>query len=205
MAAADIDYMDTDGMEDKYAPIEKSATASSTSSSGSKWDGKTYNKNETDWGRYYDKGDYQKDMASNSTTAEEGYGKPSKGKYSMSLGGYKSFGTEGQGNDTTGLKDENATTCSDRIILLTVSAIADTTEDSSSPVVSSVSPTASAHPIVKQSSGNSYLTIEVGNYQFLSDLSLAESITSVTLEESANTLLKALVPASLLALVAFSS
>ena len=97
-----------------------------------------------------------------SDTAEEGYGKPSKGTYSTELGGYKSFGTKGQGDSNLGVKDTNDTTCGDRVVLLSITALEDTsTPDSTT--------SSSAHPVV-MSTLVSYLTMEVGNYQFYDDL-----------------------------------
>lgn len=98
------------------------------------------------------------------TEAEEGYGQPSRGSYSMDMGGYKTFGTSGQGNLPQGAKDEGSETCSDRMMMVQVTATKDTT---ATPVVSSVSPH-SRHPRVLQSTSSATMT--VGNYQFLDDV-----------------------------------
>jgi hypothetical protein len=105
--------------------------------------------------------EYEKTTEPDKSEPEAGYGMPSKGKYSLDLGGYKTFGTEGQGNSTVGVKNDGAATCSERIILFTVTATADTT--TTSPTVQSSRP----HPIVQSSSSS--MTFEVGNYQFIDD------------------------------------
>lgn len=94
-----------------------------------------------------------------------GYGKPSKGTYSSELGGFKSFGTEGQGDSPLGAKDTNDTTCGDRIILLSIRATQDTSDSASSS-----STTSGAHHPVVMSDSENYLTLEVGSYQFYDDL-----------------------------------
>jgi hypothetical protein len=105
--------------------------------------------------------EYEKTTEPDKSEPDAGYGMPSKGKYSLDLGGYKTFGTEGQGNSTVGVKNDGAATCSERIILFTVTATADTT--TTSPTVQSSRP----HPIVQSSSSS--MTFEVGNYQFIDD------------------------------------
>ena len=110
-----------------------------------------------------EKDEYEQITEPDKSEAEEGYGTPSKGQYSLDLGGYKSFGTVGQGNSSIGVKDENSDTCSERIILFTVTANEDTNK-ATTPTVQSTH----SHPVVGSSS-DSYLTFEVGNYQFLSD------------------------------------
>lgn len=118
MDDADLDYMDTEGMDGWNEEA----------------DGKEYYKDEngknTTWGKRWKR----RNNKTEETDPEEGYGKPSKGDYSIDLGGYKTFGTDGQGNSTVGVKDDNSTTCSDRIILLTITALEDTT---TTPVVTS--------------------------------------------------------------------
>lgn len=48
-----------------------------------------------------------------------GYGAPTKGSYDPSEGGYKTFGTEGQGSSKKGLKGESDK-CSERKMYVTV-------------------------------------------------------------------------------------
>jgi len=63
----------------------------------------------------------------NGTKPSAGYGLPSKGSYSLARGGFKTFGTQGQGNDTDGLKEANSSSCTPRMILVTVTALRDFT------------------------------------------------------------------------------
>jgi hypothetical protein len=109
---------------------------------------------------------------------------PSKGKYSSELGGFKSFGTEGQGDSPLGAKDTNDTTCGDRIVLLSITALEDTSDGaaSTSSSASGAHPTVGAHPVV-MATGTNYLTFEVGSYQFYDDL---EIYASASEEESAS-------------------
>merc|ERR1712070_970829 len=95
--------------------------------------------------------------------AEKGYGRPSKGKYSMDLGGYKTFGTEGQGDYSYGMKESNDTTCSPRVMLLTVTALEDTE-------VGDAQETEIKRRFLQESADESYMTFEVGNYNFLDDI-----------------------------------
>ena len=127
------------------------------------YDGKTYDKTRTDWGT--DDTASQRDPTQ--PKAEKGYGQPSKGTYSMELGGFKSFGTEGQGNQSAGVKDDYDTTCGDRVMLITVDALHDTYEEAAAPPPP---PRAvqSTHPVVLATT--SFLTLEVGNYQFIDEL-----------------------------------
>lgn len=81
------------------------------------------------------------------------------------MGGYKSFGTEGQGDSPVGTKDTNDTTCGDRILLLNVRATQDTSD-----TASSSSTTSSSHPVVMAST--SHMTFEVGSYAFYDDLEI---------------------------------
>lgn len=55
-----------------------------------------------------------------------GYGKPTKGDYDTTQGGFKTFGTEGQGNSTKGLKGDGEK-CSERQMYITVTATGDLT------------------------------------------------------------------------------
>lgn len=128
------------------------------------WDGKTYDENKSDWGKSYEDEQYQ----SNDTysESESGYGKPSKGSYSSDMGGYKSFGTEGQGDSPSGAKDTNDTTCGDRVVLLSVRALNDTSDTAAS----STSSSGGVHPVVK--STTSHMTFEVGSYSFYDDLEI---------------------------------
>ena len=73
------------------------------------------------------------------------------------MGGFKTFGTKGQGDSNFGAKDYNDTTCGDRIILLSVTATQDLSTAPSAP------PRTASHPVVQQSAGT-YMTFEIGNY-----------------------------------------
>lgn len=126
------------------------------------WDGNTYDREKTDWGSSDSDTQYEKDTTK--TKAVSGYGKPSKGKYSADLGGFKTFGTEGQGNSQIGVKDTNDTRCGDRIMLITVEALHDTYEMTAPPPP----PPRSVHPVVRASSSS--ITLEFGNYDFLSTM-----------------------------------
>ena len=64
---------------------------------------KEYNKKKRE-----EKDDYEKITEPDKSEPEKGYGTPSKGKYSLNLGGYKTFGTEGQGNSSIGVKDDES-------------------------------------------------------------------------------------------------
>lgn len=66
---------------------------------------------------------------SNYTYPDHGFGMPSKGTYSLDLGGYKTFGTEGQGDSAFGIKDDFSYTCSQRVMMLIVVARDDTYQD----------------------------------------------------------------------------
>jgi len=57
------------------------------------------------------------------SVAVSGYGMPSVGTYDPRVGGYKAFGTIGQGNETIGAMDRNGTKCEDRKMLVTVTAV----------------------------------------------------------------------------------
>ena len=83
------------------------------------------------------------------------------------MGGYKSFGTEGQGESPIGAKDTNDTKCGDRIVLLSVRALNDTSDTAAS---SSSSGSGGVHPVVK--STTSHMTFEVGSYSFYDDLEI---------------------------------
>jgi len=128
------------------------------------WDGKTIDDNKTDWGKSYNDTQFESDTEE--STSESGYGKPSKGSYSSEMGGYKSFGTEGQGDSPVGVKDTNDTTCGDRVVLLSVTALNDTSDSAAS----SSSTSSGVHPVVKATS--SHMTFEVGSYSFYDDLQL---------------------------------
>lgn len=59
------------------------------------------------------------------TEAVTGYGQPTKGSYSTTDKGYKTFGTEGQGKDKEGLKSETSDKKDCRQMRVTVTAVAD--------------------------------------------------------------------------------
>lgn len=120
------------------------------------WDGTTFNKDKTDWGT--SETDAEINTNTDAGTADTGYGQPSKGIYSAELGGFKTFGTEGQGDDPAGLREEGDATCGERVILLSITATDDT----------SVAATTETRRLL-QDAATSSLTMEVGNYQFVDD------------------------------------
>ena len=79
----------------------------------------------------------------NETEAVRGYGKPTKGSYSVETKGYKTFGTEGQGENTEGVMDIDSEEEESRGMLVTISAKADQRGDT--------------------------ILIETGNYEFLEE------------------------------------
>jgi len=88
----------------------------------------------------------------------------------LRTGGYKTFGTEGQGNSTIGVKEDYSDTCSERVMLITFTAKKDTSTDDSE---KSRRLASSDHPIV-EAAPESSLVIELINGEFLSDLQIAE-------------------------------
>lgn len=81
--------------------------------------------------------------AFNETESVKGYGKPTKGSYNSTEKGYKTFGTEGQGNNTEGVMDKDSKKKSDRGMYVTVTAVAD--------------------------QGTDTILLETGNYDFLEE------------------------------------
>ena len=59
------------------------------------------------------------------TTAINGYGLPTIGKYNVSKGGYKSFGTVGQGNFTLAVKNDSIDSTSSSTVLVQIIATDD--------------------------------------------------------------------------------
>jgi len=151
----------------------------------------------SEWGQAWE-GQDTEGYDDEGTKADVGYGRPSKGNYSASMGGYKAFGTEGQGDSRVGLKEDYSETCSDRVLLITVTATDNTTSTASS---SSSSSLAHGHPVVMSS--ESYMIIEVGNYEFLSDIDYTaeEEEQGNPNEESALVLKAPLMVVSLVSLV----
>lgn len=72
-----------------------------------------------------------------------GYGVPTKGSYNSTEKGYKTFGSEGQGNNTEGCKNTNSSSTAERGMYVTVTAVAD--------------------------QGTDTILLEVGNYEFLEE------------------------------------
>ena len=155
------------------------------------WDGDSYNKDKTDWGKSTNDTQYERDPSK--SKAVKGYGKPSKGKYSADLGGFKTFGTEGQGNSQIGVKDTNDTKCGDRVMLVTVQAIQDTIESAAPPPPPPRS-VQSSHPVVM--AATSGMTLEFGNYEFVSTMNFG----SGSQEQSGVHLKASLVSVALMAL-----
>jgi hypothetical protein len=94
------------------------------------------------------------------------------------MGGYKSFGTEGQGDSSVGVKDYNDTTCGERVVLLSVRALNDTSDAAAS----SSSSSGAVHPVVKATS--SHMTFEVGSYSFYDDLVISSAESASILKTS---------------------
>merc|ERR1719240_1248542 len=67
-----------------------------------------YTNDDQQWGNYWEfrnwtsKMNFSDNFYSNYTEPEQGYGMPSKVTFSLDLGGFKTFGTEGQGNSSFG-------------------------------------------------------------------------------------------------------
>lgn len=95
------------------------------------------------------------------TEAEEGYGEPTKGTYNADDKGYKTFGTTGQGENKEGVKDKDSENESNRVVQITVDALAD--QDSET------------------------ILLETGNYEFLEEY-VYEEEEEVDGEDSATTL-----------------
>lgn len=89
----------------------------------------------------------------NETEAIVGYGKPTKGSYNSDEKGYKTFGTEGQGENKEGCKDKDSSESSERGMYVTVTAVAD--------------------------QGSDTILLEVGNYDFLDEYSWDEASARV--------------------------
>jgi len=133
MAAADIDFLDYDGMDDYFDYFENEnkyeeeaekrrdeCTTDRCKNAKTKDDNRT-NSFKTE---------------RSNTTATTGYGTPSKGKYYFNgttnySNGYKTFGTMGQGNSTYGVRELNSSRCQDRYMMVTVTATEDLDDSSS--------------------------------------------------------------------------
>jgi len=57
------------------------------------------------------------------TISYMGYGAPTYGLYNSTIGGWKSFGTVGQGNSSVGVKNDYDQSISERIVIVSVSAL----------------------------------------------------------------------------------
>lgn len=158
-----VEYIDMDGYHDAKSQPSGGGRGPPRKRDEDGWDGKSFDKNKTDWGKSFEDKQYESDP--NATVAESGYGKPSKGTYSSDLGGFKSFGTEGQGESPLGAKDNNDTTCGERFVLLSIRAIQDTSDGAASGDATS----SAVHPVV-MSDSSSYMTFEVGSYPFYDDV-----------------------------------
>ena len=121
------------------------------------WDGTTFDKAKTDWGTTETDAEFAFDEEN---MPEYGLGLPSKGVYSAELGGYKTFGTDGQGEDTAGLREEGDSTCGERVMLVTITA----TEDTSS---AAAEEGGAGGRLLQEA--ESELTMSIGNYQFADD------------------------------------
>ena len=87
------------------------------------------------------------------TTATEGYGAPTKGTYSATSKGYKTFGTVGQGDNKEGVKESADKVEAERGMIVSVTAVAD--------------------------QGTDTILLETGNYDFLEEYVFTEE-TSAT-------------------------
>merc|ERR1712127_294294 len=83
------------------------------------------------------------DETEEATEAVEGYGEPTKGSYSATEKGYKTFGTTGQGENTEGAKESSDSEEGNRGMIVTVTAVADQASDT--------------------------ILLETGNYDFLEE------------------------------------
>lgn len=168
----DVDDFDTEGM-DGYDNSDSEPSKKDRKDKREKPDGfeDLPEKDESDdWGKKERKKGNMTDeeKAEYAEPTEGGYGQPSKGTYSADLGGFKSYGTDGQGNSSVGAKDDLEDTCTDRVVLLTVVALNNTTEGDSDTTVTVTS--AHGHPLVR-SDAESYITFEIMQAEFLSDAS----------------------------------
>ena len=77
------------------------------------------------------------------TEAVTGYGKPTKGSYNPDDKGFKTFGSEGQGETKEGVKDGKSQVAANRYVLVTVTA--------------------------KEDQGSDTILLEVGNYEFVEE------------------------------------
>jgi len=77
----------------------------------------------------YKKREEESGTMMNETEAVSGYGKPTKGSYNSTEKGYKTFGTEGQGNSTEGVKDYASDKSSCVQVEVSVTAVADQGSD----------------------------------------------------------------------------
>jgi hypothetical protein len=97
-----------------------------------RFNGQEFPKRKTKDGKWTDQGkihghghDQEEDIDMADTTAVVGYGEPTAGDYDLEVGGYKTFGTLGQGHDNKGLKNHNKHKCANREMFVSVVAIAD--------------------------------------------------------------------------------
>ena len=156
---------------------------STEGSSGGKTRGKKTDRSKTngDWETDWSGKDADGYSTADDTKASNGgYGTPSKGNYSQNTGGYKAFGTSGQGDSPVGVKEDYSETCTERVMLITVSAQNDTSTAASASSSSSV---AFGHPMV-MSTAESSMVIELINGEFLSDLQLYSEEGTTGPEES---------------------
>ena len=100
-------------------------------------------------------------------TAEEGYGKPTKGTYDASEGGYKTFGSVGQGESTEGLVEDDAEVCQERNMYITVTANED---------------------LADSTDGSDTILLEVGSYSFQEIVNEEAEESSVALKAGLATL-----------------
>ena len=82
------------------------------------------------------------------TDAVEGYGQPTKGTYSSTEKGYKTFGTTGQGENKEGAKESDASEEKERTVIVSVTALVDQDTDT--------------------------ILLETGNYEFLEEYTWEE-------------------------------
>ena len=76
---------------------------------------------------------WKEDKLEEKSVAVAGYGMPTKGTYDADVGGFKVFGTVGQGEMQFGLHDKDDETCETRRMLVSVTVVKNETSTDSAP------------------------------------------------------------------------
>jgi len=126
-----------------------------------------------------------------STATDIGYGEPTTGEYSVEDGGYKTFGTIGQGDSTEGVKDEGTEECVNRWLFVTVTALepmpepipdtnsttdSNTTTESNSTIDSNTTIDTNTTQMLfspRRLASTGELTLQLGSYDFSAAMTLA--------------------------------